>query len=307
MRFAVGFAATYFLAVWATCAWAQQPTAEPTANSADEKSLGEIQAGIDSYVAAFNKGDAKGLAAHWTEAGELTTPEGESLGGRQQLEQAFAKYFEENKSAKIELVETYVDLLSPSVGVETGISRVLLPEQEPSESMYEAIHVKTSAGWKLDRVSETPPPALSPSNYEQLSSLEWMVGTWQSADNASVETSCRWTTNRNFLVRTFRVYIADRVDFEGTQVIGWDPHAGTIRSWLFDSDGGFGVGRWSHDAGRWTVATLNVLPDGRRGSSTNVYEMVDENTVRFSSVGRQVDGELLPSIAPITIVRAPAE
>ena len=76
-----------------------------------------------------------------------------------------------------------------------------------------------------------------------------------------------------------------------------------IRSWTFDSDGGFGVGRWSNGDGRWTVQTLSVLPDGRRGSSTNVYEIVDKNTVRYRSAGRQVDGELLPSVGPVTVTR----
>jgi hypothetical protein len=94
------------------------------------------------------------------------------------------------------------------------------------------------------------------------------------------------------------------VDFEGSQIIGWDPHSQTIRSWLFDSDGGFGVGRWSGAGDRWTVQSLNVLPDGRRASATNIYERLDENTVRFRSIGRQVDGELLPNIEPVTVTRA---
>ncbi len=59
----------------------------------------------------------------------------------------------------------------------------------------------------------------------------------------------------------------------GSQIIGWDPYAQTIRSWLFDSDGGFGVGRWTPAGNRWTVKTLSVLPDGRRGSATNIYEL----------------------------------
>ena len=42
-------------------------------------------------------------------------------------------------------------------------------------------------------------------------------------------------------------------DLEGTQVIGWDPAAGTIRSWMFDSDGGFGEGTWSKKDNSWIV------------------------------------------------------
>ena len=135
-----------------------------------------------------------------------------------------------------------------------------------------------------------------------------MLGTWTSADDdSSIETTCSWTRNRNFLTRSFRVNIDGFVDFEGTQVIGWDPANQTIRSWMFDSDGGFAVGRWSGEGGRWTVQALSVLPDGRRASSTNVYELIEDGKVRFRSVGREVDGELLPNVGPVEVVRTDAQ
>jgi hypothetical protein len=182
---------------------------------------------------------------------------------------------------------------------------VLVPGAEPSETEYEAIHVKTAEGWKIDSIREEEAPAAAPSHYEQLKDLEWMIGRWVDAEGGStVQTTCRWTTNRNFIVRSFKVLVEDHVDFEGTQVIGWDPYNQAIRSWMFDSDGGFAVGRWSGDGTRWTVHALHVLPDGRRASATMIYDVLDDNTVRFRSIGRQVDGELMPNIEPITVVRA---
>lgn len=265
-----------------------------------------ILAAVDSYAEAFNKGDAKALAGHWTENGEFVTPAGNVLKGREALEEDFTAYFAENSGVKLELIETQIKMLSPHVASETGIARVILEGEAPSETSYEAIHVKTAEGWRIDSVKEDAPPETPPTHYEKLQALEWMIGTW--VDNAeegiTIETTGRWTTNSNFIVRTFRVFIQDRVDFEGTQVVGWDPSIGAIRSWTFDSDGGFGVGRWSNSGSRWTVQALNVLPDGRRGSSTNIYDLLDENTIEFKSIGRQVDGELLPSIDTFTIVRA---
>ena len=64
-------------------------------------------------------------------------------------------------------------------------------------------------------------------------------------------------------------------DLEGTQVIGWDPAAGTIRSWMFDSDGGFGEGTWSKKDNSWIVKFNQVLPDGRKASATNIYTLID--------------------------------
>jgi len=267
-----------------------------------------IEKNIAAYVDAFNKGDAQALSTQWSEQGEYITPSGEKWQGPAQIAEKLTAYFAGAKEAKLELVNTKVELQSPSVAVETGAARVLVPGQEPDETEYKAVHVRTTAGWKIDRVSETskePPP---PSHFEELQELEWMVGKWSDKDeNAQIETSCRWTTNQNFLVQTFKVYVEGKIDFEGTQIIGWDPHAQAIRSWTFDSDGGFGTGRWTKGKGRWTVQTLSVLPDGRRGSATNIYEIVDDKTVNYRSIGRQVDGELLPSIGPVAVVRAVQE
>jgi uncharacterized protein (TIGR02246 family) len=264
-----------------------------------------IRKAIGSYVEAFNQGDAEMLAAHFGEQGEMVTPAGDVLRGRQALEEAFAAYFQESKGAKLELQDTAIRVLSPSVASETGLARVLVPGAAPSETEYEAMHVKTTEGWKIDSIREDEVPAAAPSHYEQLKDLEWMIGRWADAESGpAIQTNCRWTSNRNFIVRSFKVLVEDRVDFEGTQVIGWDPYNQAIRSWMFDSDGGFAVGRWSGDGARWTVHALSVLPDGRRASSTNSYELLDENSVRFKSIGRQVDGELLPNIGPVTIIRA---
>jgi len=265
-----------------------------------------ILAAVDSYAEQFNKGDAKALAAHWTETGEFVTPAGDVLKGREALEADFAAYFQEKSGVKLELLETQIKMLSPHVASETGIARVIVEGEAPTETTYEAIHVKTADGWRIDSVKEDAPPETAPSHYEHLQSLAWMIGIWvdDAEDGITIETTGRWTTNNNFIVRTFRVFIEDQVDFEGTQVVGWDPSTEAIRSWTFDSDGGFGVGRWSNSGNRWTVQALNVLPDGRRGSSTNIYDLMDEDTIEFKSIGRQVDGELLPSIDTFTIVRA---
>lgn len=277
-----------------------QESSQCEVNGADA----EVRASIDSYIAAFNAGDAKAVASHWSPTGKFVTPDGITLQGRAQLESDFSEYFAEAKGAKLELPETKISFISPNVAIETGVARVVASGQVPTETRYEAIHVKTTEGWKVDRISEQQSPDPPPSHHEHLQSLEWMVGTWIDRDeNAVVETTCRWTTNKNFLVRTFKVHVDDSIDFEGTQVIGWDPHRSVIRSWLFDSDGGFGVGQWTQDDNRWVVRSLSVLPDGRRGSATQVYEQVDENTLQFRSIGRQVDGEILPNIDSITVSR----
>ena len=273
------------------------------AEEAESPEIAAVQEKIQSYVEAFNKHDAAAVASHWTESGEFITPAGNQIQGRANLEKDFTAYFAEAKDAKLEIGQPTLQLLSPGVVVEHGTALVIASDREPLETDYEVIHVNTADGWKMDSVREKE--FVRPqSNYDQLQQLEWMIGEWVDADDdAVIETNCQWTKNNNFITRSYRVYVEDRVDLEGTQVIGWDASIGKIRSWVFDSDGGFGVGVWSNNGNRWTVQAVRVLPDGKRGSVTTVTEVVDENTLKVHTVGREVDGELLPNIGPITVVR----
>lgn len=279
------------------CAWA-------CAQDPDGPNADLFEKRITGYVAAFDRGDADAIAGFWSEQGEFVTPAGETLVGRAAISAKFKEWFSASGNGKLELVDPQVEIQSPGVAIETGIARVTSPGSEPVETGYRAVLVKSAEGWKIDRVSEAELEPAAPSSFDRLQQLEWMVGQWSSlSESQVVEAGCRWTANRNFLVQSYRVTPADGELFEVTQVIGWDPDAGSIRSWTFDSDGGFGAGRWSGGNGRWTCQSLGILPDGRRGTATHIYEQVDANSLRFSSIGRQVDGELLPDVEPAVMTR----
>ena len=151
--------------------------------------LAEVRDAITSYVDAFNKHDAKAVAAHWTENGEFITPAGNQIQGRANLEKEFTEYFAEAKDATLEIGEPELQLLSPGVVVEHGAALVVASDRDPIETDYEAIHVKTSAGWKMDSVREKE--FVRPqSNYEHLQQLEWMIGRWVDADDpTTIETT----------------------------------------------------------------------------------------------------------------------
>ena len=137
--------------------------------------------------------------------------------------------------------------------------------------------------------------------------MAWLVGEWCDASaEATGATTVAWTKNKAFLTYGFKVSAPDMDDLEGTQVIGWDPAAGTIRSWMFDSDGGFGEGTWSKKDNDWIVKFSQVLPDGRTASATNIYTLVDGNSFTWKSIGRKVGDEFLPNIDAIKMVRKTA-
>ena len=93
----------------------------------------------------------------------------------------------------------------------------------------------------------------------------------------------------------------------GTQRIGWDPRQKQIRSWVFDSDGGFSEGFISRDGERWVMKSTGVLKDGRTASATNVLTRVNRDTMKWTSVDRTLGAEVLPDAEEITLVRTPPQ
>ena len=287
----------------AVMAWslASAVGAEADRQAADEAA---IRKAVESYVAAFNQGNAKVLASMWAPEAVYTNPlSGEQVVGRPAIEQQFAAIFAEAKGAKLEATTNSIGFVSPNVAVEQGTAKVIHPDQAPEESEYTAVYIKREGRWLLDRVIEEDLPAVT-SHYEQLKDLEWMIGRWVDGDDeATVVTECNWTRNNNFLTRSFTVQIQDRIDMAGMQIIGWDPAAKQIRSWVFDSDGGFGQGTWKKKDNRWYIQQSGVQSDGRKSSSVNIITYVDDNTCALQSVNRTVDGELLPNIEEVKITK----
>jgi uncharacterized protein (TIGR02246 family) len=281
------------------------------ANQEDDEAT--IRQNAAEYVKAFNRRDARALAAFWSpEAIYMNPSSGEEVVGRSAIEKQFAGNFAESGGVTLAVDVESVQFVSPNVAVEEGLARVMSPNSEPEESHYTAIHVKRNGQWLLDRVSEgdaedqydAPPP----SNYEHLKELEWMIGSWIDQDDAAtVQTDCEWTKNQNFMTRSFAVVIGDQVNMAGMQIIGWDPSAKQIRSWVFDSNGGFSEGTWTRKDNRWIIQSHGTLPDGGKSSATNVLKYVNDDSFTWQSINREVDGELLPNVDEVMVIRKPVE
>jgi uncharacterized protein (TIGR02246 family) len=266
-----------------------------------------IRAAIDSYVAAYNRGDAKAVAALWSESGEWLSPSGQKFQGRKAIEREMQSLFDEEKGVHIEVINPTIRIVSPDTAIEEGTVRVTHPSEPPSESTYLAVDVKEEGRWKLNTVRETDIPE-EPAASSDLDELSWLAGDWVD-DSPDVDdtASVTWTKNKTFLTYSFKLSSPESdEELEGTQIIGWDPAAGTIRSWMFDSDGGFGEGTWSKHGDTWVVKFSQVLPDGRKASATNVYTMIDGNTFTWKSIGRKVGNEFLPNIDEVKMVRKSA-
>jgi hypothetical protein len=88
-----------------------------------------------------------------------------------------------------------------------------------------------------------------------------------------------------------------------TEVIGYDPVAGELRSWMFDSDGGFGEGQWTREGNKWMNSFTATSPDVSMSSAQHIITYIDDNKYTWESVSRQRDGEVLPNLDKIEVVR----
>lgn len=275
-----------------------EPPATPTRTS-DEETIRET--GI-KYVAAFNQRDAGAVADFWSpEAAYTNRLTGQQVTGREAIRAQFAQLFEDQSDLKLTVEVSSIDFLTPNVAIEKGVATFVA--DSPEEIPYSAVYVRREGNWLLDRVTDDPQPVVA-SHYEQLQPLEWMIGSWVDADDSgAVEAECRWTKNRNFITRSFTVSIQDQIELSGMQIIGWDAGEKRIRSWTFDSDGGFAEAHWSNQGDQWYVIKKGKTADGKAVSAVNVMTSIDDDTFRLKSVQRSVDGKLLPDLDEVTVTR----
>ncbi len=275
-------------------------SAPVAARPQDEKA---IQLAAEAFAKAYNAGDAKAIAALFLADGEIVNDQGESTQGREGIEQVFAGIFKDHPKTHIDLAGKSIRFIGPDTAVEDGVATVTYGPDEPAErSPYTVVYSRQHGKWLTASSRDLPNEAPTPE--EQLKQLQWMIGDWvDESPDAVVVTSYRWTDNQCYILSEFKVQKAGRPELTGTQRIGWDPLAKTIRSWVFDSEGGFGEGTWSRDGDRWTVKRTGVTRDGKIASATNIITRVSKDRMTWESRDRIVGGETTPDIAAIPISR----
>jgi uncharacterized protein (TIGR02246 family) len=259
----------------------------------------------EGFVEAFHKGDAKALAAFWTTDGDYVDQTGKHLKGRDAIEKAFKEFFAENKELKLRIDSESLRFATPDVAVEDGVTAVIPADGgPPSRARYTIIHVKKDGQWLLSSVRDSP--FATPSNYEHLRDLEWVIGDWVDAAAEKGEVGhavFSWSENQNYILSSFATSFKNIALHSGTQRIGWDPAAKGIRSWTFDDNGAFGEATWSKDGDKWQIKTQTVLRDGKKMTATDVVTRIDADTLGWQSKERMLDGKALPDVKEIKMKR----
>ena len=107
-----------------------------------------------------------------------------------------------------------------------------------------------------------------------------MVGEWvDESSDSIIHANCRWSDDKNFLLRDFVIQVQGRPMMKVTQRIGWDPLTEQIKSWVLRFRRGLRPG--TLDAGTaisGRIKSTGVLPDGRIATATNILTRTGPNT-----------------------------
>ena len=266
-----------------------------------DKDQEAIQQSSKAFARAFARGDAKALAALWTEQGEHHDADGTLVRGRAALEKAFRTLFEENPKAKIEVLTESIRFLGPDLAIEEGIlRRESAPNELASTTLYSAIHHREGAGWKVAVSREWG------AGEDRLEDLAWLVGKWQGKvkDEETTLTIAK-DPKKPLLVGKFTRKAKGKVVGSGTLRILVDQQTGQLRSAHSNDDGGFGQAVWIRDDNRWVLDASGVLGDGSETAAVNILGRINKDEFTWQSVDRVVGDEDLPDTVPVHMKRVP--
>jgi uncharacterized protein (TIGR02246 family) len=283
----LGLLATLLLVLPAFSGQGQPPTN-------DEQAVRKASA---AFSEAMNKGDLDGMMAPWAPDADLIDEDGKTTRGHDALRARFKTKLPTLKGSKIAAKIHSVKFLGANHALVDGALEITSADGEREANRYVVVWVKSGDKWLISSARDLPAeveevPSLT---YPQLKSLEWMIGDWVNKEG-TVQVKCRWALNKSFLLMDYEVKREGADPLLVTQRIGWDPVNGMVRSWVFDSTGGWGEGYWHREGNKWVVGASGILADGGTGGSTNIYEFKDANTVLYRSIDRDVDGQPLADI-----------
>lgn len=286
-------------------------TAETTPAAAEIAASPEFEALIrremEATVKAFNAADADGMAALFMEKGELVDENGNVYTGRAEIAAVFKAFFAKFPKAALAMDVTSVRSIGDSLAVEEGIRQITAEEGAVAAQVrYVVLRDKVGDKWPIASYREfADDPA--PTAQEMLESLSFLVGDWvDESPEGRTAISYRWSEEGNYLLGDYVLSVGGQAASKSTQRIGWDPVEGVIRSWTFDSDGGFSQGEWTPVDDGWVAKTEATMPDGSTASATVMLAFKDQDHFVVRSTDRIVGGGEEPDFE-LVIARKPPQ
>jgi uncharacterized protein (TIGR02246 family) len=273
-----------------------------SAVSADEQ---QIRQAVVAFVELYNAHKAADVAALFAPDARMVYADGTEVNGRDEIKLSFEEAFQSSPKIAVSVVVDSIRFLTPDVAVEEGAT-TLFPDGETltSRDRYTVLHLKRNGKWQMQSVRVVEEESLSA--YGELAPLEWLIGEWVDEGREElVEAKFRWDENKSFLLEEFQVVRDGDVVLKGHQRIGWDPQAKQLRSWVFDSAGGFGEATWTPAGDDWICKAKGIRPDGLSASATRRLTRAGKDRVLWTSTDRILGDMELPGLQVTMVRKAP--
>ncbi|TWT81402.1 SnoaL-like domain protein [Planctomycetes bacterium CA13] len=270
---------------------------------APDREIASVSGRVASYLEAFNRRDLDACAEHFSETAEYIVPgSSQRIQGRTAIREALETLLKTDEKFELSVTEQRFRKVTQDAVLEEGTATLVSESHGLERAQYLVVHVQQGQKWYRDSVHEVA--VVTSVAESKLRELEWLIGDW-TYENAggSTEIHGQWINNQRFISRSFTVRGGNGNELNGRQIIGWDPSAGVIRSWSFDSQGAFEQGVWHRVGNRWRVKVRAVLPDGSVGSEQRVLTPETDGKLTSEVVEQQVQGRLLPLPGKVSLVR----
>jgi uncharacterized protein (TIGR02246 family) len=255
---------------------------------------------VDEFIAAFNRGDAKAIAAACTEqCAYYDEDSGEVFHGRAEVEKSYTDLFKERPGGKIEVLRPKITFLSRDTALEEGTLRLkAVAANLPSMSEYRGILVREDGQWRVALIQEWGAAG------HHLEELDWLIGDWTAKPpGREIEMKFHWNPEKTAILNDFTIKDGNRAVSSGNQRIAIDPDTGQLNSWSFESDGGHARSAWFLDGNQWVLETTGVTADGRQTSSLNLIARAGDDAFTFRSIDRVIGDQEVPDTVPIRVTR----
>jgi len=254
---------------------------------------GGVRQAAAAYGTALHKGDLDGILSFWTNDADYMDDTGRTYKGREALGKLYQPALEGLKKGKIAVVVDSVRLLKPDVAVVDGAIDFTPVDGPFDRNRFSSVWTRTNDRWQIASARELPDLEGDAADRCQ-KDLAWLVGDWMAEDKeTTIKMTCKPIIGNKFLRMEFDVKNPSG-EFTIWQIVGWDPVEALVRSWTFDSRGGFGSGEWTRDANKWLGETHGVLANGVSGSSNITVKMQGHDAFIWKATDREIDGKPIP-------------
>tara|TARA_R110002096_G_scaffold84777_3_gene195525 strand:- start:868 stop:1788 length:921 start_codon:yes stop_codon:yes gene_type:complete len=279
-----------------------------TAQDITDTDLSKLKSTAQTFVDAFNEGDAKAVADLFVSDGEIVLVSGDLLIGRDNLLEHYTEVFSAEERPQAALETTSIRFIASQLASADGTFHLTHPNGEISSHHFTSVHIKQEDGnWLYASVRDQEGDHALPS--EKLIALQWLIGDWLiQTENGDTWITFDWSKDGPFIDARALTESAGLRSTAATLRIGWNERSETFNSWGFDGAGGFSHSTWSSvEPDHWMLKTNGVTSDGETNSTTQSIAL-DSSKESFTWTKRDqlINSELQPERTLKAVKRPPA-